>query len=94
MVLSSAEQGWYLPELAHPYEVLSPKCDIVIASPKGGATVLDLVSVELFKNDKVCVEFKNTKESLWMNTAKLEDFVGKSAEFASIFYVGGFGRES
>ncbi|KAG0651532.1 hypothetical protein D0Z07_1514 [Hyphodiscus hymeniophilus] len=91
MVLSSSPQGWYLPEFAHPYEVLSPKCDLIVASPQGGPTVLDPISVELFKDDDICTEFKNTKQSLWMNTAKLEEFIGKANEFASIFYVGGFG---
>jgi hypothetical protein len=81
------------PEFAHPYDVLSPHCDLVIASPEGGATICDPVSVELFKNDKVCVDFKDTKESLWMNTEKLESFLGKAKEFDTIFYVGGFGRK-
>jgi len=91
MVLSGADQGWYLPELAHPYEVLSPLYDIVVASPKGGATVLDPVSVELFKGDAYCVEFAATKSKLWLETKPLESFLGHAKEYASIFYVGGFG---
>jgi len=91
LVVSSSAQGWYLPELAHPYHILSPHCELTIASPNGGATICDPVSVELFKNDEVCVEFKNTKEELWMNTEKLDGFSGRAKEFDSIFIVGGFG---
>ncbi|PVH71293.1 putative parkinson disease 7 domain-containing protein 1 [Cadophora sp. DSE1049] len=90
-VLSSHAAGWYLPELAHPYEVLSPYCEMVMASPKGGATVLDPVSVELFKDDAYCVEFAATKSKLWLETEKLESFLGKAKEFTAILYVGGFG---
>ncbi|OBT52230.1 hypothetical protein VE04_07412 [Pseudogymnoascus sp. 24MN13] len=91
IVLSSSPQGWYLPEFAHPYEVLSPHFDLVVASPKGGATVLDPVSVELFKDDAYCVEFAETKQELWLETQKLENFLGRAKEFVCIFYVGGFG---
>ena len=38
------------------------------------------------------MDFKNTKEALWMNTEKLEEFTGRAKEFDSIFVVGGFGR--
>jgi len=90
-VLSSHKVGWYLPEFAHPYEVLSPETDLVVASPKGGATIVDPVSIELFKDDAYCVEFLNTKQKIWSETEKLEDFVGRAKEFAAILYVGGFG---
>ena len=39
------------------------------------------------------MEFKNTKEELWMNTEKLDGFSGRAKEFDSIFIVGGFGRK-
>lgn len=81
------------PEFAHPYEVLSPHADLVIASPNGGATVLDPVSVQLFKDDAYCQEFARTQEKLWTETKKLSDFTGKAKEFTAIFYVGGFGRK-
>jgi hypothetical protein len=38
------------------------------------------------------MEFLKTKEKLWIETKKLEDFLGKATEFSAIFYVGGFGR--
>ncbi|KAH7311119.1 putative parkinson disease 7 domain-containing protein 1 [Rhexocercosporidium sp. MPI-PUGE-AT-0058] len=90
-IVSSHSAGWYLPELAHPYEVLSPHCDLIIASPKGGPTILDPVSVELFKDDAYCMEFAATKSKLWLETEKLESFLGKAKQFTAILYVGGFG---
>lgn len=53
---------------------------------------MDPVSIELFKEES-CVNFKNTQESLWMNTKKLDSFIGKAADYDAILYVGGFGRE-
>ena len=93
VVLSSSPQGWYLPEFAHPYQVLSPHADLTIASPKGGATIMDPVSVALWKDDPFAVEFKDTKSDLWTKTEKLESFLGRAKEFTAILYVGGFGRE-
>lgn len=89
-MISSSSQGWYLPELAHPYNVLSRDFAITVASPQGGATVLDPVSVQLF-TDSVSTEFKKTKEQLWKETEKLENFIGKAAEYEAILYIGGFG---
>ncbi|KAL9087759.1 MAG: hypothetical protein Q9165_006526 [Trypethelium subeluteriae] len=82
--------GWYLPELAHPYHVLEPKTEIIVASPKGGEAPLDPASVEMFKDD-VSVNFLNTKQSVWKNTQRLDEFVGKAKEYDAIFYVGGHG---
>ena len=82
------------PEFAHPYEALKDHAEITIASPKGGAAPLDPSSVEATKEDKVSVNFLKEKESLWKNTEKLSDFLGKANEFAAIFFVGGHGRES
>lgn len=79
------------PELAHPYDVLAPKTELVFASPKGGEAPLDPASVEMFKADPSSAEFLKTKEALWKNTQKLSDFVGKTSEFAGLFYPGGHG---
>ncbi|EGX88112.1 ThiJ/PfpI family protein [Cordyceps militaris CM01] len=97
VVLTSADKivkldkptGWYLPELAHPYDVLSPKAELVLASPKGGVAPLDPSSVEAFKNDASSQKFLEKK--LWEKTAPLKDFVGRSGEFAAVFYPGGHG---
>ncbi|MCJ1371438.1 hypothetical protein MMC20_002654 [Loxospora ochrophaea] len=83
--------GWYLPEFAHPYQVLAPHADITVASPAGGEAPLDPASVEMFKSDTSSVDFLNSKQALWKNTEKLEDFVGRAGEFAALIYVGGHG---
>ncbi|KAF3060048.1 putative chaperone protein HSP31 [Daldinia childiae] len=86
------ESGWYLPEFAHPYEVLSGKgVEIVTASPKGGVAPLDPASVEQFKSDASSVSFLKTKSALWEQTAKLSSFLGRSGEFDALFYPGGYG---
>ncbi|KAJ3493228.1 hypothetical protein NLG97_g4860 [Lecanicillium saksenae] len=97
VVLTSADKivklnkptGWYLPELAHPYDELSSKAELVLASPRGGVAPLDPSSIEAFKNDKSSTKFLETK--LWENTQPLKDFVGRSGEFAALFYPGGHG---
>ncbi|KAK5993906.1 Glyoxalase 3 [Cladobotryum mycophilum] len=72
--------GWYLPEFAHPYDVLAPHAEIVVASPKGGS----------FKDDS-SVNFLNNKSSLWENTKTIKEFLGRAGEFDAIFYPGGHG---
>lgn len=84
--------GWYLPELVHPYNQLSPHFEIVTASPVGGEAPIDPFSIEDTKDDKECQEFLETKGEVWKNTKKLESFLGHSSEFVGIFYVGGHGR--
>lgn len=70
--------------------MLSRDFAITVASPQGGATILDPVSVQLL-TDAVSVDFKITKEQLWTETTKLEDFIGKAVEYEAILYIGGFG---
>jgi len=91
MSTTGKETGWYLPEMAHPYHVLEPHTEIVVASPAGGEAPLDPGSVEMFKQDEVSVNFLNTKQSVWKNTQKLSSFLGHAGEFAAIFVVGGHG---
>lgn len=38
------------------------------------------------------MDFLNNQKSLYEETEKLEKFVGKSEDFAALFYVGGQGR--
>lgn len=82
--------GWYLPEFAHPYDILESHTEIVVASPNGGEAPLDPGSVEIFKEDPSSIKFLK-KESLWQNTHKLSEFLGRADEFDAIFYVGGHG---
>ncbi|KAL6365338.1 hypothetical protein LRP88_01326 [Fusarium phalaenopsidis] len=99
VVLTSADKvpktgkqiGWYLPELAHPFHVLNPLVELVYASPKGGVSPLDPVSVDLFKDDPVCKDFLENHTSVWENTTKLSDFAGRASDFYAIFYPGGHG---
>ncbi|KAI2635831.1 DJ-1/PfpI family protein [Hypomontagnella submonticulosa] len=84
--------GWYLPEFAHPYQVLADKgVEIVTASPKGGVAPLDPGSVEAFKADAVASSFLQNKTALWEQTAPLASFLGRSGEFAGLLYPGGHG---
>ncbi|MCJ1301217.1 hypothetical protein MMC08_004016 [Hypocenomyce scalaris] len=83
--------GWYLPEFAHPYDVLAPHTQITIASPAGGEAPLDPSSVEATKDDKASVDFLNSKQALWKNTEKLSNFVGRAKDFDAVFFVGGHG---
>jgi len=83
--------GWFLPEFAHPYDVLAPKAELTIASPKGGVAPLDPGSVEMFKEDKSSVNFLKNHKSVWENTTPLKEFVGRASEFDALFYPGGHG---
>jgi len=88
---SGKPTGWYLPEFAHPYEILSPHCECIIASPSGGEAPLDPASVEASKDDILSQAFLKKHEELWKKTEKLESFLGKAGEFEAILFVGGHG---
>ncbi|KAJ5124233.1 uncharacterized protein N7515_008058 [Penicillium bovifimosum] len=83
--------GWYLPEFAHPHEVLHNKVSLTIASPNGGEAPLDPASVKAFESDAVSQTFLKEQKTLWTNTHKLSDMVSRVNEFDAIFYVGGHG---
>jgi len=83
--------GWYLPELAHPYYVLTPHAKLTTASPLGGHAPLDPGSVEAFKSDPESVEFLQTKSSLWEDTEKISTFLGRAKDFDAVYYPGGHG---
>ena len=104
---SDKPTGWYLvrpppmlfppaltlpqPEFAHPYHVLAPHAQIVVASPHGGEAPLDPGSVEAFKADSISQDFLQNHESAWKETQKLSSFLGHAGEYAAIFFVGGHG---
>ncbi|KAH8694042.1 ThiJ/PfpI family protein [Talaromyces proteolyticus] len=84
--------GWYLPEFAHPWQILHDAgVETTIASPKGGEAPLDPSSVKMFEKDEISVNFLNNQQALWKNTVRLADFVSRVSEFDAIFYVGGHG---
>ncbi|KAJ5624206.1 ThiJ/PfpI [Penicillium lagena] len=86
-----ARTGWYLPEFAHPHDVLHSKVSLTVASPKGGEAPLDPSSVKMFESDPVATTFLAEQKPLWTNTHKLADMVPRASEFDAIFYVGGHG---
>jgi putative intracellular protease/amidase len=79
------------PEFAHPYEILSPKAEIITASPKGGLAPLDPSSIEAFKTDESCQSFFNNQKELWEKTLPLHQLLGRASEFEAIFFPGGHG---
>ncbi|KAG8953604.1 hypothetical protein FRC00_006183 [Tulasnella sp. 408] len=83
--------GWYLPEAAHPYYLLSPHYDIDFAAPAGPNPPLDQASVELFKNDAESVKFlkDDVAQDKLSKAFKLTDV--KAEDYAAIFYPGGHG---
>jgi len=89
--------GWYLPEFAHPYYELvgeneqNSNVEIVVASPAGGVSPLDQVSVTMFESDPVSVKFLKEKKKLWEETRPLSEFLGKASEYDAVFYPGGHG---
>ncbi|KAI0460600.1 ThiJ/PfpI family protein [Xylaria acuta] len=84
--------GWYLPELSHPYDVLTKAgVEIVTASPKGGVAPLDPGSVEAFKDDASAQAFARDKKAVWENTQPLSSFRGRADGFDALFYPGGHG---
>ncbi|KAF3400139.1 Glyoxalase 3 [Penicillium rolfsii] len=83
--------GWFLPEFAHPWEVLHGKVELTIASPRGGEAPLDPGSVKMFESDASSMKFLREQEALWKNTHKLSDFLQRIHEFDALFYVGGHG---
>ncbi|KAL7781870.1 class I glutamine amidotransferase-like protein [Trichoderma afarasin] len=85
------EIGFWLPEFADPYFLLSAKYHIVVASPKGGATVPDPTSIQLSIEDPNAMAFLNEKKDVYQQTKKLSSFLGKANEFDALYVVGGHG---
>ncbi|KAH8922643.1 class I glutamine amidotransferase-like protein [Atractiella rhizophila] len=86
--------GWFLPELAHPYNVFKKAgYSLTFASPKGGEAPLDWFSIDFSKQqkDSESLEFLEKNEQVWKTTKVLSEFSGKSGEYDAIFYPGGHG---
>lgn len=90
---SGKPTGWYLPELAHPYDVfVKSGVEMTFASPKGGHAPLDPASVEMFKEDASSTAFLNNHKNLWESTRPLSEFASNAADtFDALFYPGGHG---
>lgn len=91
---SGKATGWYLPELAHPYNILREhKVLVTLASPRGGEAPLDPSSVEPWSGDKSSYTFLTTKAGHWANTIPLSviDPVEAARDYDAIVYPGGHG---
>ncbi|KAI0774095.1 class I glutamine amidotransferase-like protein [Fomes fomentarius] len=86
--LTGANTGWFLPEAAHPYYVLSSKYDIDFAAPNGPNPPVDESSVQGFKDDVTFLEDPTVKQKL-ASAKKLADI--NTADYDAVFYVGGHG---
>ncbi|KAI0723115.1 class I glutamine amidotransferase-like protein [Earliella scabrosa] len=86
--LTGKPTGWYLPEAAHPYYVLSPKYSIDFAAPKGPNPPLDPVSAEQYKDDARFLEDPAVQQKL-ATAKKLSDV--NANDYDAIFYIGGQG---
>mmetsp|Transcript_50871 Transcript_50871/g.65140 ORF Transcript_50871/g.65140 Transcript_50871/m.65140 type:complete len:235 (+) Transcript_50871:71-775(+) len=88
------QTGWYLPEVAHPYdEFKAAGISMVFASPKGGVAPVDEGSVDASKEDASCMSFiaeGSETKALVENTKKLSEVTDLSS-FDAVFFAGGFG---
>ncbi|KAK2466169.1 hypothetical protein APHAL10511_001811 [Amanita phalloides] len=88
--LTGKQTGWYLPEAAHPYYVLSPHANIDFASPAGPNPPVDEKSVQDFTDDESVKFLKDeTVRVKLANAKKLSEVNVK--DYDAIFYVGGHG---
>jgi len=89
--LSGVPTGWYLPEAAHPYYILSSHFSIDFAAPAGPNPPLDPHSRESFKEDKQSVDFLNdaTVKAKLASAKKLSDI--NVHDYVAVFYPGGHG---
>ncbi|KAI8051612.1 class I glutamine amidotransferase-like protein [Syncephalis plumigaleata] len=86
--------GYYLPELAHPYEVLSKEYRIRFVTPKGGKSPVDPSSVDAFRSDPVCTRFIENAlaVSSLENTEPLSSVTDQDiSQLAGVFFPGGHG---
>ncbi|KAL4239932.1 hypothetical protein ACF0H5_000728 [Mactra antiquata] len=84
--------GWYLPEVAHPYDVFTKEnFEVVFISPKGGKSPMDEGSGVAFKEDSVCQSFLKNKEAMdkIASTGQAKDI--NPADVKGLFYAGGHG---
>ncbi|PAV20903.1 class I glutamine amidotransferase [Pyrrhoderma noxium] len=88
--LTGHSTGWYLPEAAHPYYVLSKEFEIDFASPNGPNPPIDQGSVELFKDDESVAFLGDDVVKEKLSSAKRLADVQES-DYDAIFYVGGHG---
>ncbi|KAI0787174.1 ThiJ/PfpI [Irpex lacteus] len=89
--LTGRKSGWFLPEAAHPYYILSPHVEIDFAAPKGPKPPLDPGSIEPYKSDAECVKFLEdpTVKDKLAHAKTLTEV--NADDYDVVFYVGGHG---
>ncbi|KAF8506061.1 class I glutamine amidotransferase-like protein [Russula emetica] len=89
--LQGDNTGWYLPEAAYPYYVLSPHFTIDFAAPAGPSPPMDPSSGNRYKDDDECKRFleDDKVKSLLENAKRLDNVNSKNYE--AIYYLGGRG---
>ncbi|OAX33936.1 class I glutamine amidotransferase-like protein [Rhizopogon vinicolor AM-OR11-026] len=87
--LTGASTGWYLPEAAHPYYILSPHFTIDFVSPEGPNPPVDEYSVQTFPDD-VPKFLQDPVVQKKLSTAKKLSEINPN-DYDAIFYVGGHG---
>ncbi|XP_013416470.1 glyoxalase 3 [Lingula anatina] len=84
--------GWYLPEVAHPYEVFTKAgVQVDFVSPNGGMAPMDPGSAEAFKDDAVCKAFLANETAMDAIANTKTPAQVTPGEYKIIFYAGGHG---
>ena len=84
------QTGWYLPEVAHPFFVLTDAgIAIDFASPAGGATVPDENSLNLADDDNR--RFYENAELMAKTQQTIHPKKARAADYEAIFFAGGHG---
>ncbi|KAL2267246.1 hypothetical protein VTJ83DRAFT_4523 [Remersonia thermophila] len=86
--------GWYLSELAHPFDVFtSHNFAITVASPLGGAAPLDPSSIDAAADDPISRSFLSEQSALWESTTPVASLLhrGVANGFDALFFPGGHG---
>lgn len=74
---------------------MSEIADITVVSPKGGFSQVDPGSVKnTATTDSLSHSFLKDNESVWSNTGKISDYIGRGKEFDVICHPGGHARMS
>eukprot|EP01027_Heterolobosea_sp_BB2_P009336 GEZU01013771.1.p1 GENE.GEZU01013771.1~~GEZU01013771.1.p1 ORF type:complete len:229 (+),score=79.03 GEZU01013771.1:113-799(+) len=84
--------GWYLPEVAHPYQVLKRAgFQIDFVSPNGGHAPVDPGSVTQYADDEESKEFLADEVAKKAIEATLRPDQVRPSDYAAIMYAGGHG---
>jgi putative intracellular protease/amidase len=88
---SGIPTGWYLAEVAHPYNALVQNFSLVIASPLGGPAPMDPRSQEDCADDPECISFLANPVAMAAMQNTLPLSVINPSDYAGVFFPGGHG---